>query len=484
MPSEVSTGTVLAGFRVRSLIGEGAMGAVYLAEDIARGGRVALKLLAPNLARDERFRQRFLRESQLASSLDDPHIVPILTSGEEAGVLYLAMAYVEGPDLRELLRREGRLDVPRAIDLVRQAAGALDAAHAAGLVHRDVKPGNILVTARPDGEHVYVCDFGLARHVSSMTSLTGERGFVGTIDYVPPEQIEGGPIDGRADVYSLGCVLFECLAGARPFDHESELSVVFAHLNEPPPVLSDLRPELPDAFDVVFQTALAKSPDDRYSTCRELAEAAAEAKQGRTFVRRKHRRRRLVLSGVAVLGAAGAAIGGILATRTEPTPSGPPSISQTAIAGAELGESADAYKHRFGSSREDIFVQPNFQTLIFQQRKIAVYFKRAVDAGIIITTWNNAFRTATGVGPCSTIDQLEAAYGSKLRPSKFNTIRGKVYAYTVGKNLLFAANGPPPTPSKYVTSVALYDGSAPGANKPHGTLPFAGFVALNESNCR
>src|SRR6266700_3155861 len=306
MQSPVRTGTVIAGFRVDSLLGEGAMGAVYLAEEVATGHHVALKRLAPELARDDRFRERFVRESRVASSLDHPRIVTTVAAGEHEGLLFLAMAYVEGVDLRELLRREQRLEPQRAVDLIAQVADALDAAHAAGLVHRDVKPGNILVSSNGDGERAYVCDFGLARHVSSVSSLTGERGFVGTIDYVPPEQIEGGQIDGRADVYSLGCVLFECLAGARPFDRESELSVVFAHLNEPPPLLSELRPELPDAFDGVFATALAKSPDARYSTCGELAEAARAALHGRTFVRRKLRRRRLLLGSAAVLAAAGA----------------------------------------------------------------------------------------------------------------------------------------------------------------------------------
>ena len=279
------------------------MGAVYLAEDLSRTQRVALKVLDPELAHDERFRQRFLRESQVASSLNHPNIVPSLASGDEGGVLYLAMEYVDGVDLRELLRRNGVLDLERTLALLAQVAAALDAAHAEGLVHRDVKPGNILVATRADGERAYVCDFGLARHVSSVSSLTGERGFVGTIDYVPPEQIQGGTIDARADVYSLGCVLFQCLAGERPFDRESELSVVFAHLNEPPPRLTDLRPELPDAFDNVFATALAKNPDERYSTCGELMAAATAASRGKSFIRRKLRRRRLLLAALAVLAA-------------------------------------------------------------------------------------------------------------------------------------------------------------------------------------
>jgi len=290
MRSQITTGTVLAGFRVESPIGEGAMGAVYLA-GAPDGHRVALKVLSPELAHDDRFRKRFLRESRLATELEHPHIVPTLASGEEDGVLYLAMEYVDGSDLRQLLRREGRLRPQRAIALIAQVADALDAAHALGLVHRDVKPGNILVTTRDGREHVYVCDFGLARHVSSVSSLTVERGFVGTIDYVPPEQIEGGEIDGRADVYSLGCVLYECLAGERPFDRETELSVLFAHLNEPPAPITDFRPELPPALDEIFAIVLAKSPADRYSTCGELVDAARAALAGKTVRRPRSRRR-------------------------------------------------------------------------------------------------------------------------------------------------------------------------------------------------
>jgi ABC-type transport system substrate-binding protein/tRNA A-37 threonylcarbamoyl transferase component Bud32 len=311
MPPELSAGTVLADFRIDSPIGEGASGIVYLAE-AADGTRLALKVLAPDLARDERYRRRFLRESRIAASIDHPHIVPTLASGDQDGLLYLAMAYVDGSDLRELVRRDGRLDALRAIDLLAQAADALDAAHAAGLVHRDVKPANILVARTPEGEHVYVCDFGLARYASSASSLTGERGLVGTVDYVAPEQVHGGPIDSRADVYSLGCVLFECLAGTRPFDRETELSVLFAHLNEAPPQITDFRPELPEAMDTVFATALAKSPSDRYPTCTELVADARAALAGSPMARRRRRRRLLVAAAVVAV-AAGAAAGGVLA---------------------------------------------------------------------------------------------------------------------------------------------------------------------------
>ena len=489
MPSELRTGDIAAGFRITSLIGQGAVGSVYLAEDVRNGNRVALKLLGDELAQDERFRQRFLRESELAASLDHPHVVPTLAAGEaEDGRLYLAMEYVDGSDLRDMLRREGTLVPPRAVDLVGQVGEALDAAHEAGRVHRDVKPGNVLVTERADGEHAYVCDFGLARHVSSVSSLTGDRGFVGTIDYVPPEQIAGGEIDRRADVYSLGCVLFECLAGSRPFERDSELSVVFAHLNEPPPRLSDHRPELPQAFDDVVATALAKSPDERYATCGELVAAARAALRGETHERRARPRRwRYVLAGAALLVVGAAAIGARLATRDDGLPR--VSISQTSIAGGTLGQTEEAYKQLYGAGwRSDLVTEPNFPALIFVHRRQSIYFDPETRRSIIVTTWNPDHRTAAGVGPCSSLEELEAAYGSALKPSRWNTQEGKVYAYTVGENLLFAFNGRPPNPSKRVTAVALYDGDGPsndgrGVDVKSGTLPFAGYIALNESVC-
>jgi tRNA A-37 threonylcarbamoyl transferase component Bud32 len=487
MRPTVSAGTVLAGFRIQRLIGEGAMGAVYLAEDTA-GRRVALKLLSPELANDERFRRRFLRESHLAATLDHAHVVSTVASGEEDGVLFLAMAYVEGSDLRELLRREGRLEPTRALALISEVAEALDAAHAAGLVHRDVKPGNILVAGESGEEHAYICDFGLARHVSSVSSLTSDRGFVGTIDYVSPEQIEGAELDARADIYSLGCVLYESLAGERPFERESELSVVFAHLNEPPPRLTHVPPELSTALDDVFATALAKSPDDRYRTCGGLVTAARAGLAGRGVARPQRGRRRLLLAAAAVAAAVAVTVSGILLTRGGGS-AARASISQSAIAGARLGLKAPAYKRLFGvGARQDVFSPPNYPVLIFTLRKTAVYFDHSTRKGIIVTTWNAADRTAAGVGPCSSLEQLKAAYGSALKPSPFNTQKGQVYAYTVGPNLLFAMGGKPPVPSKTVAAVALYDGNGPhndgtGVKVGGGTLPYAGFVALSEIQC-
>jgi class 3 adenylate cyclase/ABC-type branched-subunit amino acid transport system substrate-binding protein/tRNA A-37 threonylcarbamoyl transferase component Bud32 len=273
-------GTAVAGFRILSLVGEGSSGTVYLAEDVSLERRVALKVLAPELARDERFRERFLRESRLAASLDHPHIVPIHAAGEAAGVLYLAMRYVEGRDLRALLETHGRLAPERAVLIVSQVASALDAAHEKGLIHRDVKPGNVLVGSVGNEDHAYLCDFGLAKHLSGAASLTRERAFAGTIDYIAPEQIEGAEVDLRTDVYALGCVLFECLAGAPPFERENDVATLHAHLAMPPPRLSESQPELPEALDDVIAGALAKDPSARYQSCGELAAAGRAAVRG------------------------------------------------------------------------------------------------------------------------------------------------------------------------------------------------------------
>src|SRR5262245_42395340 len=224
------------------------MSVVCLAEDLRLKRSVALKLLAASLAEDESFRNRFLRESELAASIDHPNIVPIYEAGTTDDRLFIAMRYVDGRDLKERLAR-GHLNAGEATGIVAQVASALDAAHARGLVHRDVKPSNVLldIGARPDGsDHAYLADFGITKRV---TDEADDGHLLGTIDYVAPEQIAGDEIDGRADVYSLGCVLYECLVGQPPFRGDSDLAVVFAHLEAEPPVPSAGRPELPAAFD-------------------------------------------------------------------------------------------------------------------------------------------------------------------------------------------------------------------------------------------
>ena len=269
-------GTELAGYRIESLLGWGGMSVVYLAEDLRLKRRVALKLLAAGLAEDESFRDRFLRESELAASIDHPNIVPIFEAGTTEDLLFIAMRYVEGGDLAERLQL-GRLDPADAISILAQLASALDAAHARGLVHRDVKPSNVLLDtgARPDGsDHVYLADFGLTRRVSEEAGIGDDGHLLGTIDYVAPERIAGEEIDGRADVYSLGCVLYECLVGQPPFRRDSDLAVVFAHLETESPAPSERRPELPAALDAVIAQALAKDPEQRYPSCRAFARAA------------------------------------------------------------------------------------------------------------------------------------------------------------------------------------------------------------------
>jgi ABC-type transport system substrate-binding protein/class 3 adenylate cyclase/tRNA A-37 threonylcarbamoyl transferase component Bud32 len=282
--SELQIGTAIGGFRIEALIGQGSMGTVYSAQDVALDRRVAVKVLAPSLARDAQFHERFLRESRLAASLEHPNIIPIHAAGENDGLLYLAMRYVDGRDLANLLTALGRLDPARAVEIVAQIGSALDAAHARDLIHRDVKPANILLASH-DGktDHAYLCDFGLAKHASTVSSLTGDRGIVGTVEYLAPEQIEGRPVDGRVDVYALGCVLYEMLTGEPPFTRGNELGALLAHVSDPPPKVSERRPDVPEAFDDVIAMALAKDRDLRYPTCEALVAGARSALSGERF---------------------------------------------------------------------------------------------------------------------------------------------------------------------------------------------------------
>ncbi|GAA3803899.1 serine/threonine-protein kinase [Streptomyces phyllanthi] len=268
-PSEL-VGRQIAGYRVEAELGRGGMAVVYQARDLRLDRRVALKLLAPELARNDTFRRRFTHESRVAAAIDHPHIVPIFEAGETDGVLYIAMRYVAGRDLRQLLDREGPLPIPAATRIAAQVASALDAAHDHGLVHRDVKPGNILVAPGTDSdhpEHVYLTDFGLTKKSLSLTGFTTVGQFVGTLDYVAPEQISGKPVDGRCDVYSLACVVHEILTGRPPFRRDDDMALLWAHQYDDPPPVSAGRPDLGTAVDGVLAKALAKTPDDRYGSC-------------------------------------------------------------------------------------------------------------------------------------------------------------------------------------------------------------------------
>lgn len=313
-------GTSFAGYRVERVLGRGGMSVVYLAEHPRLKNKVALKLLAATLADDEVFRERLLRESRLAASLNHPNVVPVFDTGEEDGVLFISMRFVDGPDLRTLLR-EGPLTVEQTASVIGQAAAALDAAHARGLVHRDVKPANVLT----EGEHVYVADFGLTKHSDAQSGATAS-GVVGTVDYMAPEQIEGRQLDGRADVYALGCVLFECLTGRPPFKLENEVAVLWAHIRDDPPLPSEVNRSLSRAFDGIVDRALAKDPQRRYESAGALAadvRAAVRTKARAPRVRlpraRSRARRRSIVPALAGL-LVGAALGaGIVAgTRDEP----------------------------------------------------------------------------------------------------------------------------------------------------------------------
>jgi YVTN family beta-propeller protein len=362
MPEPISVdprlGTRIAGYLIEGLLGRGGMSVVYVAEHLRLKRKVALKLLAPELATDTRFRERFLRESELAASIDHPNIVPIYDAGEAEGLLYIAMRYVDGTDLRRLLAAEGALEPARAIALLEQVASALDAAHDRGLVHRDVKPANVLVVGGPSGEHAYLTDFGLTKQATSESGLTETGQFLGTAGYVAPEQIERRPVTARADIYSLGCVLYECLAGEAPFSGDSLMGVLWGHLHEPPPSLDERRPELPAGIDTLVATAMAKEPAERFGSCRELIEAArAELvpSRGAPEAQPRRRRRLLVLLAVAVVAVA-AAIPAIVLTRGggREAAAAPPVLSANSLARIDPATNEVVAAVRVGIDPQDV----------------------------------------------------------------------------------------------------------------------------------
>ena len=271
-------GAQLAGYRIEALVGRGGMGSVYRAEDPGLGRKVAIKALAPDLATDETFRERFLSESRLAASIEHPNILPIHEAGEENGVLYIVMRYVDGVDLRKLLEQEGPLESGRALAILGPIAAALDAAHARGLIHRDIKPANIFVAGAEAsaGEHAYLGDFGLST-APSLRRLTRPEQLIGTVQYIAPEQIKGTTVDRRADVYALGAVLYEALSARAPFVRENEAATLWAHLQDDPPSVVAERDDLPAEIDTVVQRAMAKDPASRYPTAGGLVDAARAA---------------------------------------------------------------------------------------------------------------------------------------------------------------------------------------------------------------
>ena len=274
--TRLEPGTRFAGYRIEGMLERGGMGVVYRATDEELNRTVALKIIAPEHTQNADAVRRFKAEARLAASLEHPNIVPIHQAGQYRGVLYLAMRFVPGTNLRQLIDR-GRLDLDHVQRIITAVASALDAAHAGGLVHRDVKPANILISGEGDHEQVYLADFGLTKRLGSVGSLTRTGAWVGTPDYVAPEQIKAAPVDGRADVYSLGCVLYEMLVGEVAYPKDNDMAKLWAHVQDPCPAPSEKRPELVKAFDDVVACATAKEPDDRYGRASDLAAAVAAA---------------------------------------------------------------------------------------------------------------------------------------------------------------------------------------------------------------
>ena len=278
---DLQVGSEFAGHRIDAVAGRGGMGVVYRATDLQLDRPVALKLIAGELAQDEAFRGRFKRESKLAASIRHPNVITVYRAGEEAGLLYITMDYIEGTDFREMLAQRGRLEPQVAATYIAQIAGALDAAHAGGLVHRDVKPANVLIARDAGaGPHVYLTDFGLAKHISSESGVTETGMIVGTLDYIAPEQLHGGPLDARTDVYALGCMVYQAVTGRVPYPRDTGPAKIWAHMNAPPPSVREAAPDVPAPFDDIVRRAMAKDPNDRYLSAGDVGRAVLAAAEG------------------------------------------------------------------------------------------------------------------------------------------------------------------------------------------------------------
>jgi serine/threonine-protein kinase len=417
-----STGGFIAGSRVgkyalEEQIGHGGMAAVFKATDEQLGRVVALKILAPGLAADQAFRQRFIKESRAAAAVDDPHIIPLYDAGDADGALFIAMRYVPGGDVRTLLYREGPLPAERVAAIVGPVASALDAAHAAGLVHRDVKPANMLLDARPGRpDHVYLSDFGLSKDSGGSTGLTAAGSFLGTVDYAAPEQINSRHVDGRADQYALGCAAFEMLCGEPPFLRDHAMAVLAAHISQQPPRLSAKRAGLPAAVDGVFARVLAKRADDRFRTCGEFSDAlraalglgrhqaVPEAIHPQTEVAAppeptaqfpagldaiRHDRRAAsrwpIAIGAAAVAAVVAAVAVILATRSNPSSSASGTTSPPAIGRHKTTPPASWKRYRAGQFT--IKLPPSWTR--FSQGSNEVTFAGSPPGFVVVVAWTD-----------------------------------------------------------------------------------------------
>ena len=320
-------GSTIGNYRIEEQIGKGGMGVVYAATHLGLDRRVALKLIAEDFSEDEGFRERFRREPRVAASIDHDNVVPVFDAGEAEGQLYVAMRLIEGSDLGTILKQERKLDPERAASIVAQVADALEAAHARGLVHRDVKPANVLIEQRDGHDHAYLTDFGITKAGGGSIGLTRTGDWVGTADYVAPEQIEGGSIDQRTDIYALGAVLYHALSGEAPYASESEVAKIYAHLSKPVPPISEKRKDVSPELEATIRRAMAKKPGERYEAAGEFGREALSAARGDDKLSRATRK---------LVGAAPAA------AAPPPAPAGETVISK----GAEAAERTVAPKPR------------------------------------------------------------------------------------------------------------------------------------------
>ena len=403
-------GTDLGSYHLESVVGRGGMGVVYRATDTALDRPVAIKLIAPLAADDEAFRARFLRESKMAAAIDHPNIIPIYEAGERDGSYFLAMRFVDGTDLERRLR-QGRLEPRAAIALLGQIASALDAAHGAGLVHRDVKPANVLIASGQGADrsdHAYLTDFGLTKQSGSETGLTRAGGFVGTLEYIAPEQIEGRPADGRADQYALAGIAVACLTGQVPFPRDSDVAIINAHLHDPPPSLHVRTASLPAAADPVIARGMAKAPDDRYPDCRSFVEDLSWA-LGVTTTRPTatlaaglgSRDRRQFTVAAAVLGIGALAV---VAAALASGGNGIPAASPTSSVAAQA---TDALASTSISPSVDPSIFPNADEVILLAKLPADLASTCVRGNGVID--------ATNAGWTGTIEVLTAASGNRDR---------------------------------------------------------------------